>query len=168
MNHVNLIFSLLLVFQIKHFLADYPLQTPYMLRKFLPDHKFILPLTCHSLVHAILTYLIALPIRSDIALNLAIFDFTIHFIMDRIKASPKMLGRFESLDKTCFVGVFKFATGDFKSMKLDNCLTDAEKKDKVEWGKNRLKENKYFWWSLGLDQMVHHITHYIIIYFLVK
>lgn len=31
----------------------------------------------------------------------------------------------------------------------------------------KLQSNKFFWWSLGLDQMVHHLTHYIIIYLII-
>lgn len=27
----------------------------------------------------------------------------------------------------------------------------------------RIKSNTYFWWALGLDQMVHHLTHYVFI-----
>lgn len=29
-------------------------------------------------------------------------------------------------------------------------------------------QQNYFWWCLGFDQMVHHLTHYYIIYMLVK
>ena len=28
-------------------------------------------------------------------------------------------------------------------------------------------DNKYFWWSLGGDQMWHHLTHYLIIYLVI-
>ena len=61
--------------------------------------------------------------------------------MDRVKASPKMLGKFKALTANEFISA-----------------TDEQKLN-----------NKYFWWSLGLglDQAVHHLTHYFIIYLLV-
>lgn len=133
------LFILLFIFQIKHFLADFPLQNEYMLGKF-KEKDWILPLTAHSGVHALFTFLISL-IFLDIydSIYLGLFDFVIHFTMDRIKASPKMLGRYVGLSKSDFIAG----------------VTDEQK-----------KSNKKFWLSLGLDQMVHHLTHYIIIGFL--
>ena len=122
------LFILLFLFQLKHFIADYPLQTSYMLGK-LNKTNWILPLTAHASVHALFTFTIAfvaldslsyLPDTVLFSVLLALFDFTIHFTVDRIKASPNLLGRF-SPDKP------------------------------------------YFWWALGWDQMMHHLTHYIII-----
>lgn len=116
------IFTLLIIYQIKHFLCDYPLQIPYMLQKISKD-KWILPLASHAGVHALFTLIIVLVVNANLWW-LAIFDFVIHFTMDRIKASPNLLNRFEI-------------------------------------------SNKFFWWSLGFDQMVHHLTHYVIIFALV-
>lgn len=134
------IFLLLIVFQVKHFLADYPLQTPYMLRKFLPGWDFFLPLVTHAGFHAILTLNICYAFSGNITLSmqLATFDFVIHFIMDRIKAGPKYLGRFKALAASEYM--------------------NATHKQKIE--------NKLFWISLGLDQKIHHLTHYAIIYVL--
>jgi hypothetical protein len=126
---MRLIFVLLVVYQLKHFLADYPLQGTYMLGKF-KLHGWVRPLAAHAGVHGLLTLAIALLFIGKksffVPVALAVFDFTIHFTMDRIKASPNMLGRFK----------------DFY--------------------------DKRFWWSLGFDQMVHHLTHYTIIYVLVR
>lgn len=130
------IFTLLIVYQLKHFLADYPLQGRYMLGKFKPGWGFLGPLATHAGLHAGLTYLIAViylqtklgKLSLDIVgliLWLTLTDFVIHFTMDRIKAGPKYLGRFKDMMKP------------------------------------------YFWWSLGLDQMVHHLTHYYLIWRLV-
>lgn len=115
--------AVLVVFQLKHFVADYPLQTPYMLAKF-QELGWVKPLAAHCLVHAVLTggILLILAIPLWLIVSLMAFDFTVHFVMDRIKASPKMLGRYNVTEKK-------------------------------------------FWWSLGFDQMIHHITHYVIIYF---
>lgn len=119
-----MIFLLLVLFQIKHFLADYPLQGKYMLGKFKPQ-GWVPPLAAHCGVHAAFTFLICIAfVRPELAIALSVFDFVIHFIMDRIKASPKMLGRYGMNDKK-------------------------------------------FWWSLGLDQSVHHLTHYFIIWMLI-
>ena len=121
MEPVTLIFVLLIIYQIKHFLCDYLWQGPYMLGKF-KDRGWVLPLLAHSSVHALATFLIVFVFTQALLLSigLALFDLVIHFTMDRIKASPDLLGRYG------------------------------------------IKE-KQFWWSLGLDQMVHHLTHYAII-----
>jgi hypothetical protein len=50
-----MVWLLLAVYQLKHFVADYPLQTPYMLKKFLPGNDFIKPLSAHAGVHALFT-----------------------------------------------------------------------------------------------------------------
>lgn len=116
-------FVLFIVFQFKHFVADYPLQTPYMLAKF-KESGWVVPLMAHCLVHASLTGIIVAAtgiIPVWLIITLMTFDFVVHFIMDRIKASPALLGCYDIKDRR-------------------------------------------FWWSLGFDQMVHHLTHYVIIY----
>lgn len=64
------IFLLLIIFQVKHFLCDYPLQNSYMLRKFLPGRDFIMPLAAHAGVHAVCTFLIVLPFKPAMAIFL--------------------------------------------------------------------------------------------------
>lgn len=113
-----LVFVLLLLFQIKHFLADYPLQTNYMLGK-ANKSKWALPLAAHSSVHGGFTLLILLAFAPSLWW-LSIVDMVAHFAMDRVKASPYILNRFKP-------------------------------------------DNKYFWWCLGFDQLIHHCTHYLII-----
>jgi len=122
------IFALLLAFQVKHFLADHPLQTPYMLGKFKPGWEFAGPLAAHCAVHALMTFAIAFASSRSVGLAalLAAVDFVAHWNMDRIKAGPRYLGR-------------------FKDMKAPA-----------------------FWWCLGADQAVHHLTHYAIIFALVS
>lgn len=120
----SFLFSLLIVFQAKQFIADFPLQREYMLKKVLPGWEFLLPLTTHCLVHAGITLAICLVVNPT-CWKLAIIDFGAHFIMDRIKSGPRYLGRFN---------------------------------DKSKPG---------FWTCLGFDQMVHHFTHYYIIYQLI-
>jgi hypothetical protein len=122
MNTTTLL--LLCAYQLKHFFADYPLQTPYMLRKFESGRTWILPLAAHAGVHAGATLLIALCVRPSM-FWLALVDFVVHFIVDRIKASPSLLGRFKP-------------------------------------------NQPYFWWALGADQMAHHLTHYGILFLLLR
>lgn len=138
------IFILLIIYQIKHFLCDYPLQTAWMLNKFKSGWDWVLPLLAHSLVHAVFTYTIALAFRPELALSLAIFDLLIHFTMDRIKASPDMLGKYKMLSANEYIEI---ATSPCYSV-----------------GKEALRSNRIYWISLGLDQLVHHLTHYVIIY----
>lgn len=133
----NMIIALLIAFQAKHWLADYPLQTSYMLKKFKPDWGFLLPLMAHAGVHAALTTIIVSTIKPlSFAFLAGVFDFAAHFTMDRVKASPKMLGRWKSLSAA------EFATAT----------------------KEQKRGNVYFWWSLGFDQGFHHLTHYAIIF----
>lgn len=137
---------MLLIFQIKHMVCDYPLQTSWMLKKFLPGWKWVLPLAAHSAVHSGMTFLILMTygrwvddaLVYKLAPPLCFLDFTIHFIVDRIKASPSLLGRFKAL-----------------SAKEYTYANDIQKRN-----------NAFFWWSLGLDQMWHHLTHYAILYVL--
>lgn len=124
-------------------MCDFPLQTEYMLRKFSPNWNFFFPLCAHAGVHAITTFSIVALIAPELYW-LAILDFIIHFIMDRVKSGPKYLGRYKAL------------TGEeFKKAKASHWTIASTR---------ALEGNKYFWWSLGLDQMVHHLTHYFIIY----
>ncbi len=118
-------FLLFFIFQIKHFIADYPLQVSYMIfRKTSDNWDFFLPLLAHASVHASFTLVICLVFAPQFWW-LSFLDLAVHFTMDRIKSSPRYLGRFNDLNKP------------------------------------------YYWWCLGLDQMVHHMTHYVIVWYIV-
>lgn len=123
-EQLQLTFTLFVIFQLKHYIADFPLQREYMLRKTLPHWDFLLPLTLHCLVHAVLTLIICLFFSVSLWW-LAVFDFVVHFLMDRLKSGPRYLGRYNDLSKSGF------------------------------------------WNVLGIDQMVHHLTHLYIIYIIV-
>jgi hypothetical protein len=99
--NINTLFTLLVVFQIKHFIADFPLQFPYMLRKLAPGWEFVLPLSMHCGVHCLLTFAIAL-LTVPSLWWLAFADFAIHFLMDRIKSGPRYLGRFNDVHRSAF------------------------------------------------------------------
>ena len=126
------LFTLLILFQVKHFVCDYIWQTGYMLGKF-KKKGWVLPLLAHVSVHGVATFTIAFLYLSTntwtlyafaMATALALLDMVMHFTMDRIKASPNLFGRFKP-------------------------------------------EQPVFWYTLGFDQMVHHMTHYVLIYFLI-
>lgn len=119
-----LIFALLAIYQLKHFLADYVFQTEYMLNKGKRGWAWVAPLFCHVSVHALFTSVIVSFVNPSLWW-LAWVDFAVHFTMDRIKASPNFMGRWQP-------------------------------------------SNKLFWWALGFDQMIHHLTHYFIIWMLVS
>lgn len=116
------LFVILALFQLKHFIADYPLQGTYMLGKFKGGWEWVKPLLAHVAVHAVFTTTIVSFFRPSLWW-LGLLDAFIHFTMDRIKASPNLLGRFKP-------------------------------------------DNKYFWWALGFDQMVHHLTDLLVVFLL--
>src|SRR4051812_19997771 len=84
-------------YQVKHFVADYPLQGRYMLGKFREDWGFFFPLLAHVSVHAAGTFAITWAFGVRRAVGLALFDGTVHFFMDRAKASKRYLGRYKPL-----------------------------------------------------------------------
>ena len=100
-----MIFKLLVAYQLKHFLCDFPLQGRYMLGKFKGGTEWILPLAAHASVHALGTLLIALCVKPHLAASLALLDFFAHFLMDRVKASPKMLGRYKPDQKAYWLAL---------------------------------------------------------------
>lgn len=131
------------VFQVKHYLADYIFQTPWMIKKFAPGNQWIVPMAVHCLVHFVFTASIAsFYVPVSYALALGYIDFMIHFVMDRIKVHPKLLGRWKALDADSYVVAKRYDD------------------------KKRLKSNQFFWYALGFDQMIHHLTDLLIIYFI--
>lgn len=164
------IFVLLVAYQLKHFLADFPLQGKYMLGKFKTGWDFLGPLSAHCGVHALFTHIIASvflfcthgPGYGLLPFQLALTDFVVHFLMDRIKASPRCLGRYKALSGAEFVEIGKQQRTLFSDV-LDKgtFVADCLKNEQIT---KRLRDNTYFWWALGLDQMIHHLTHYYIIW----
>lgn len=150
------IFSLFVAYQAKHFLCDYPLQTSYMLGKF-RDEGWVKPLAAHSAVHAVGTFIVLVgymlyynhPVSVWEILGLAMFDFIAHFGMDRVKASPRLLGRFSMVSKAEYIELIKF---------------EAKHGENPETRRIKMDNHKY-WLALGIDQMAHNLTHYVIIYY---
>ena len=90
---VDMIFVALISLQLKHFVCDYPLQNAYMLQKSLPDRRYIMPLLYHSGIHALAMFTLCLIFSWSFWFVL--LDFVSHFIIDRLKASPKLGGRWK-------------------------------------------------------------------------
>jgi hypothetical protein len=84
---------LLVGFMLKHFLADFPLQTPYMLGKGKRE-GWELPLLAHCSVHVGATFLILLVAGLGwAAIPIALAEGAAHFVIDRLKAHPDLGGR---------------------------------------------------------------------------
>lgn len=92
---------LLCVFEAKHWLADFLLQGRYMLGKGRAGWSWILPLTAHATVHAGFTLAICWYMDRSLW-PLAVLDGASHFVIDRIKAGPRWLGRFNDTRKPAF------------------------------------------------------------------
>lgn len=159
------IFMLLVVYQLKHFVADFPLQREFMLGKFKDGYDWILPLLAHVAVHGAFTLLIVVgflwsqyrPLDyGGLIWRLPLIDMSVHFTMDRIKAWSKLLGRYKPLDAM-----------SYHQARLD--LSDYKPVEMKWWhARKKLNDNRMFWHSIGIDQMVHHLTHYFIIYKLIS
>lgn len=106
-SQLNWCIFLAAIFQVKHFIADFPLQKEYMLKKFLPGWEFVLPLATHCAVHGAMTLGIVLAIRPQLWW-LAVVDFVVHFIMDRLKSGPKYLGRYDDKSQPGFWNALGF------------------------------------------------------------
>jgi len=121
-----------------------------MLGKF-KEKGWKLPLTAHCAVHALATFMILSvfwALTGKALFWLALFDFTAHFIMDRIKASPKLLGKYKCLGSKEYSRLKEIA------QKPDQFGKMAEK---------LLDDNRKFWYNLGIDQFVHQVTSLIIV-----
>lgn len=150
-----MIWILLIVYQIKHFIADYPLQGRYMLGKFKPYPDFILPLLSHGAVHGVFTFSIVFFFKSfGAALALGLLDMTIHSVVDWIKANPSIGGRFNALSKKEAYKLMSEGITPKQSL-----VPSTQEEIAATW-----KSNTLFWWALGADQMAHHLTHYLLIW----
>lgn len=105
--NIQAFITLLIVYQFKHFVGDYILQNVWMLQKGRPNWEFLLPLSIHCGVHALMTLAITIYLAPQLWW-LSLLDFVIHFTMDRIKAGPKYMGRYTDTHKKAFWVCFGF------------------------------------------------------------
>lgn len=89
-----MIIILLILLEIKHIMGDYVLQSEWIGMSKRLEHGWIPALTLHAGYHAIGTCIAVLITTRNWywALLGALFDFTTHFIIDRVKSSPHMFG----------------------------------------------------------------------------
>ena len=136
-----MIWLLLILFELKHFICDYPLQTEIMLKKgSAKSTEWIPALLVHCLVHSMGAMLVCIVFificssvtgvaptkdKANVMFYIAFVDFILHFVIDRIKAHPKIGGRWKS-------------------------------------------NQKAFWNALGLDQAAHHLCQFGYIYLLTR
>lgn len=105
--NVELLFWLLIFFQLKHFFADFVFQNVWMLQKSRPGWDFVPPLAIHCGIHGLATLAVVLYVNPTYWW-LALLDFGVHFIMDRLKAGPAYLGRFNDVRSKAYWIAFGF------------------------------------------------------------
>lgn len=86
--------ALLVVVTLKHFVADFLLQTSWIARGKEGVHDWFAPLAVHVLGHAVLTLAIALAVAPRLWW-LALVDLVIHAVIDRGKSVTGHWGRWE-------------------------------------------------------------------------
>jgi hypothetical protein len=70
-----------------------------MLGKFKGGSEWIGPLSAHAGVHALASTIIAACFIGWGGVAIGVIDFSVHFVVDRVKASPSMLGRYKPNQK---------------------------------------------------------------------
>jgi hypothetical protein len=94
---------LLILLLIKHFLLDFPFQTPYMLRKSQPTGWFF-PLFLHAAAHGAATFILLLFFAPTLAIPLALAEGVVHFGIDYWKAQ-KAKAEFASAKFWTYLGL---------------------------------------------------------------
>lgn len=96
MDDVVLLF---IAFFVKHFLADFPLQTPWMIRE--KGHWGKLGGIAHSGVHAILTVVVLslFSIGPTVAASAGALDFVLHYCIDALKMYASKIKGWTPADK---------------------------------------------------------------------
>ena len=120
--------------------------------------NWVLPLLSHVSIHGAFTFIIAYTITLNalLALLLGLLDLGLHFLMDRIKASSDLLGRFKALSGAEYVSIKQQQACE----KLLNQSPDFILR-------KRLLHNKLFWIASGFDAMWHNLTDLLTIYLMV-
>jgi hypothetical protein len=105
------ILVVLILFQIKHFFSDFPLQSVYMLGKGKTGLAWIMPLSAHCAVHAGLSLLIILFVNPSL-FWLVLAEFGAHFVIDRSKCLYKLpQGAWAPEDKGKYLTKYYMAFG---------------------------------------------------------
>lgn len=139
--------QLFAVFQLKHFAVDFILQGwPFFNDMYnksdLDPKKWVPALFKHCFLHGIASIVLVILVTNKLMVVVGVVDFVVHFVMDRIKSSPKMLGRFKP-----------FSGSKEQYMQFINSTNPSVDTESV------ILNNTLFWWSLGFDQMIHQLTY---------
>lgn len=182
MTNVALIFLLLVVYNWKQFVADWLLQTDYHQGKAKPGWDFLGPLLSHVSNHFTLTTLISAgvlvyfdhPAPIGFGMLIGLGDGLVHFVMDRIKAGPKFMGRWKMLSAQQVVAckeTLAANVGDnyFEPVfnqwcEYEEYVLEHDQRD----SRRALRGNRLFWWAVGFDQSIHHLSDYAAIYVVLK
>ncbi len=100
-----MLWFLLIMFQIKHFLCDYPLQRHGSRKGSMQPREWIGDLVEHAGVHVVGTFCVCVALDWRKALCLAAVDGVLHFGVDRVKAHPRMGGRWKPTHKLFWVAL---------------------------------------------------------------
>lgn len=97
---------ILILLLIKHYIADFLLQSDWMAYGKGKLTNWFIPLLSHCLIHGVLTFCVIIIFYSlPIALLYGIIDTVIHFIIDRIKAHPKLGGRWNPNERNFWLAL---------------------------------------------------------------
>jgi hypothetical protein len=139
MNDVSQIFLILLMFEFKKLLCDYPIHPTFILKKFQSENYKAFAF--HSFVHSFFTFLI-ISIMTDadmgLSLTLSFFEYIVHFALSLWKSRSQLMARFRPLD-------------------LDEFLV-ADKKSKFH--------HRMYWGIFAVDRMIHQGLYLLILYVL--
>jgi hypothetical protein len=99
--------TLMTLFLVKHFLADFPLQPHGSMKGSRVLTEWVPDLILHCQVHTLLTCLIVLclDVPDKVAAGVVTADFVLHLIIDRIKAHPDLGGRWKPNQKAFWVAL---------------------------------------------------------------
>lgn len=81
------IFLMMMIFQVKHFLADYILQFEFMYKKKGAAEGWFMPLFAHAAIHGVITAYIVYFFAPSVAFFALVFDVLTHMVIDRWKAT---------------------------------------------------------------------------------
>lgn len=152
-----MLYLLLVLFQIKHFVADFLLQNKWMLHKFDDDWGFFIPLLAHASINGAFTLLICLFVDSTMWW-LCLVDVVSHFIIDRIKSGKKYLGRFHAMSAS--------EMSDNLEVLYTEKIVGSSLHTKGIL--RAIKHNTYFWWCVGFDFFLHQLIYIFTIYMLIS
>lgn len=142
------VYIVIALFALKHFLASYPLQTSYTV-KGLSSSGWFVPMLARCGIQAGCTMLLTLgfwykmgaSFNGMLLVSVMAIDFVSHFLIDRMKVSPEFLGRFQVASPQ-----------ELAQMQIDYTSKDP---GVVVAAQAESDSNKYFWWADGFCHLLY-------------